>query len=322
MLEKDGVKYENRSEGAVTDPAGVQGRPRRNQPQTEWRPCRRRCRTSRGPFGRRKVLRASMNCSPFPSYSVEATARPVRDCLCQWLAFSGAKRCSLPAIWCAPPAATPPAAPAADAGRQRALHDRHRGVRPGRLPGGGHRHQHVAQTGARRPAAGGQGKAHGAVGADLFHPRRGVLQPEGLGAGDQHAFGDYLKRYPRGARAGDAKLSLAQAAFFAKDYPTAAAGFRRVWKATRRPANRRSCTRDFRTRRPATTDKAIGAFEKLLVAGGIRSNNAARGAMSSGRVVQHEKTAREGAESPLRSSRQHLPGRRPGRAERRRPLAR
>ena len=92
------------------------------------------------------------------------------------------------------------------------------------------------------------------------------------------AFQEYLKRYPRGGRAGDAKLSLAQSAFFAKDYPTAATDFAALED---NPQTREQAIlyEGLSYKEAGETDKAIGAFEKLLT-GGIRSNSAAHGAMS------------------------------------------
>ncbi len=92
------------------------------------------------------------------------------------------------------------------------------------------------------------------------------------------AFKDYVSRYPRGSRVGDAKLSLAQAAFFAKDYTAAAAGFAALED---NPQTREQAIlyEGLSYKEAGDADRAIGAFEKLLV-GGIRSNTAARGAMS------------------------------------------
>ena len=91
-------------------------------------------------------------------------------------------------------------------------------------------------------------------------------------------FKSYLTQYPRGGRVNDAKLSLAQAAFFAKDYTTAAAGFAALEE---NPQIREQAIlyEGLSYKEAGDTDKAISAFERL-VAGGIRSNTAARGAMS------------------------------------------
>jgi TolA-binding protein len=92
------------------------------------------------------------------------------------------------------------------------------------------------------------------------------------------AFKDYLSKYPRGSRATEAKLSLAQAAFFAQDYPAAAAGFAALED---NPQTREQAIlyEGLAYKESGNTDKAISELERL-VAGGIRSNNAARAAMS------------------------------------------
>ena len=92
------------------------------------------------------------------------------------------------------------------------------------------------------------------------------------------AFKDYLSRYPRGSRVGDARLSLAQAAFFAKDYATAATGFAAL-EGNAQTREQAILYEGLSYKEAGDTDKAIEAFEKL-VANGLRSSNAARGAMN------------------------------------------
>ncbi len=91
------------------------------------------------------------------------------------------------------------------------------------------------------------------------------------------AIKDYLTRYPKSTRANEAAFSLAQASFFAKDYPAAAKGFAALENV---PAFReQALLLEGLSYKEANDNKqAIGALEKLT-GSGIKSTTAARGAM-------------------------------------------
>ena len=133
------------------------------------------------------------------------------------------------------------------------------------------------------------------------------------------AFKDYLARYPRGGRVNDARLSLAQAAFFAKDYTAAAAAFAALEDNPQ-------------TREQAILYEGLSYKEAGATGQGHRCLRTAPGGRhplqhgrarrdGTGRLVQRKEAAGQGAENPLRPPREHRPGRRPGRVERRRAQA-
>ena len=91
------------------------------------------------------------------------------------------------------------------------------------------------------------------------------------------AIKDYLARYPKSARLAEATFALAQASYFAQDYPAAAKGFASLENTPN--LRERALLFEGLSYREANDDaKAIAALEKLT-APGITSPTAARGAM-------------------------------------------
>ncbi len=91
------------------------------------------------------------------------------------------------------------------------------------------------------------------------------------------ALKDYLTRYPKGARVADATFSLAQASFFDKDFEAAAKAFATL-ENSKEYREQTLLLEGLAYKEGGSLDKAIGALEKLI-AGGIKSPTAARGAL-------------------------------------------
>ncbi len=91
------------------------------------------------------------------------------------------------------------------------------------------------------------------------------------------ALQDYVSRYPQGSRLEEAQFSLAQAAYFNRDYPTAAKGFAAL---EGNPKYREDALllEAVSYHEANNLDNAVGALERLTN-GGIRSQTTARGAM-------------------------------------------
>ena len=91
------------------------------------------------------------------------------------------------------------------------------------------------------------------------------------------ALRDYISRYPKGARVGDATFSLAQANFFNKDYAAAAQIFSSLENVTS-IREQALMLEGLSYKENGEDAKAVAALEKLI-AGGIKSPASARGAM-------------------------------------------
>ncbi len=91
------------------------------------------------------------------------------------------------------------------------------------------------------------------------------------------ALKDYLAKYPKGARVFDATFSLAQASFFNKDFDAAAKAFAAL-ENNKEYREQALLLAGLSYKEGGSLDKAIGALEKL-VAGGIKSPTAAKGAL-------------------------------------------
>ena len=91
------------------------------------------------------------------------------------------------------------------------------------------------------------------------------------------ALRDYVARYPRGARVADATFSLAQAAYFSKEYADAATAAASL-ENNREYREQALLLEGLAYKEGGEADKAVGALEKLT-ANGIRSPTAARGAL-------------------------------------------
>lgn len=91
------------------------------------------------------------------------------------------------------------------------------------------------------------------------------------------ALQDYLTRYPQGSRVGEAQFSLAQAAYFSKDYAAAGKAFAVL---ENNPKYREDALlfESISFHESGDLKKAVGALERLTN-GGIRSQTTARGAM-------------------------------------------
>ncbi len=91
------------------------------------------------------------------------------------------------------------------------------------------------------------------------------------------ALKDYLAKYPKGARVSDATFSLAQASYLSNDYGEAAKAFAAL-ENNREYREQALLLEGLSYKEANSLDKAIGALEKL-VAGGIKSPTAAKGAL-------------------------------------------